>query len=93
MLQVKNNYDPKNGGFSASPKFPHASTLNTLMLMITPEIITNFEKYHVCDTKSSLTGIEEHAAIFKAIKEKNPTEVREKMKLHFKNLYEYCYNV
>lgn len=69
------------------------STLNTLMLMITPEIITNFEKYHVCDTKSSLTGIEEHAAIFKAIKEKNPTEVREKMKLHFKNLYEYCYNV
>lgn len=31
MLQVKNNYDTKNGGFSGAPKFPHASTLNTLL--------------------------------------------------------------
>lgn len=31
MLQVKHNYDTKNGGFSAAPKFPHASTLNTLL--------------------------------------------------------------
>ena len=33
MLQVKNNYDTKNGGFSSAPKFPHASTLNTLMVI------------------------------------------------------------
>ena len=25
------------------------STINNLMLLITPEILTNFEKYHVCD--------------------------------------------
>jgi hypothetical protein len=31
MLQVKNNYEPKHGGFSLSPKFPHASTLGTLL--------------------------------------------------------------
>lgn len=31
MLQAKSNYDTKNGGFSISPKFPHASTLNTLL--------------------------------------------------------------
>ncbi|WP_415395964.1 thioredoxin domain-containing protein [Sulfurimonas sp. CS5] len=31
MLQVKNNYEPKNGGFSVTPKFPHASTLGTLL--------------------------------------------------------------
>ncbi|MDQ7045791.1 MAG: DUF255 domain-containing protein [Sulfurimonas sp.] len=31
MLQVKNNFDTKNGGFSPAPKFPQASTLNTLM--------------------------------------------------------------
>lgn len=31
MLQVKNNYDTKDGGFSVAPKFPHASTLNTLL--------------------------------------------------------------
>ena len=31
MLQAKNNYDAKNSGFSVKPKFPHASTLNTLL--------------------------------------------------------------
>ena len=31
MLQAQNNYDTRNGGFSVAPKFPHASTLNTLM--------------------------------------------------------------
>ena len=31
MLQAKNNYDTKNGGFSLKPKFPHASTLSTLL--------------------------------------------------------------
>lgn len=33
MLQVKNNYDTKNGGFSVAPKFPHASTLGTLLII------------------------------------------------------------
>ena len=32
------------------------STLNTFMLKITPEIITNFEKYHVCDDDQALKG-------------------------------------
>jgi len=31
MLQVKNNYQTKDGGFSVAPKFPHASTLGTLL--------------------------------------------------------------
>mgnify|MGYP000032312274 CR=1 FL=1 len=31
MLQAKNNFDVKNGGFSIKPKFPHASTLNALL--------------------------------------------------------------
>jgi len=31
VLQAKNNYDTINGGFSHAPKFPHASTLNTLI--------------------------------------------------------------
>lgn len=30
-LQAQHNYDPENGGFSKSPKFPHVSTLQTLM--------------------------------------------------------------
>jgi GntR family transcriptional regulator, transcriptional repressor for pyruvate dehydrogenase complex len=69
------------------------STMNTFMLSITPEIITNFAKYHVCDENQAFLGIEEHTAIYEAIKNQNPTLAREKMKVHFKTLYQYCYNV
>ena len=69
------------------------STMNTFMLIITPEILTNFEKYHVCDKNMAFRGVQEHQDIFDAIKERNPQLAKEKMKIHFKNLYQYCYNL
>lgn len=69
------------------------STINTFMLSITPEIITNFEKYHVCDDNLSHLGIKEHTDIYEAIKKQNPQLAKEQMKIHFKMLYQYCYNV
>ncbi|OIQ18770.1 FadR/GntR family transcriptional regulator [Lacinutrix sp. MedPE-SW] len=69
------------------------STINTLMLMITPEIITNFETHHVCDKGLAQLGIKEHEAIFAAIKKQNPKLAKQKMKEHFSELYKYCYNV
>ena len=69
------------------------STMNTFMLIITPEIITNFEKYHVCDKGMAFKGIEEHQEVFDAIKDQNPQLAKEKMKVHFKTLYQYCYNI
>lgn len=69
------------------------STMNTFMLIITPEIITNFEKYHVCDKGLANIGVQEHQDIFNAIKEQNPQLAKEKMKIHFKTLYQYCYNI
>tara|TARA_R110001583_G_scaffold124660_2_gene276138 strand:- start:2959 stop:3660 length:702 start_codon:yes stop_codon:yes gene_type:complete len=68
------------------------STMNTFMLSITPEIITNFAKYHVCDENLAFLGIEEHTDIYEAIKNQDPTLAREKMKGHFKTLYQYCYS-
>lgn len=68
------------------------STMNTFMLIITPEIITNFEKYHVCDSNQSFLGIQEHEDIYTAIKNQDPQEAKAKMKVHFKILYQYCYN-
>ena len=68
------------------------STINTLMLVITPGIINNFEKYHVCDKNRAFLGIQEHRAIYEAIKEQNPQLAKEKMKEHFKDLYQFCYN-
>ena len=31
LLQARNNYDTRNGGFNSAPKFPHASTLMALL--------------------------------------------------------------
>ncbi|MBC2844134.1 FadR/GntR family transcriptional regulator [Winogradskyella flava] len=69
------------------------STMNTFMLMITPKIITNFEKYHVCDKGLAEQGIIEHQAIYDAIEQQNPQLAKQKMKEHFSVLYQYCYNI
>ena len=69
------------------------STMNTFMLIITPEIITNFEKYHVCDKELAFSGIKEHRLIYEAIRDQNPQLAKQRMKEHFKELYTYCYNV
>lgn len=68
------------------------STINTFMLTITPQIIMNFEKYHVCDKRLSVLGINEHTEIYKAIKAQDPVLAKQKMKDHFSVLYQYCYN-
>ena len=69
------------------------STMNTFMLIITPEIITNFEKYHVCDAGLAQEGIKEHEDIYNAILNQDSKLAKSKMKVHFKALYQYCYNV
>jgi len=67
-------------------------TLITFMLKITPEIITNFKRYHVCDDDQALQGIKEHKAIVDAIEKQDPKLAKVTMKDHFKGLYQYCYN-
>ena len=69
------------------------SSMNRFMLIITPQIITNFEKYHVCDKGLAQEGIKEHQDVFDAILNQNPKLAKEKMKIHFKTLYQYCYNI
>ena len=67
-------------------------TLNTFMLKITPEIITNFEKHHVCDKDTAFNGIQEHKDILDTIRSMDTAEAKNAMKKHFKNLYQYCYS-
>ncbi len=69
------------------------STINKMMLVITPEIIINFEKHHICDSGPAESVIQEHQNIYDAIRDQNPQLAKQKMKEHFKVLYEYCYNV
>ncbi|GAA4241854.1 FadR family transcriptional regulator [Winogradskyella psychrotolerans] len=77
----------------AIAKASRNSTMNNFMLLITPKIITNFEKYHVCDKNLANQGIEEHIAIYEAIKSQDPKLAKQKMKDHFNVLYQYCYNI
>lgn len=67
------------------------TVINTLMLIVTPEIIRNFEKYHVCDKKQTVQGIKEHQNIYDAIVQKDMDLARIQLKRHFSNLYQYCY--
>ena len=76
----------------AIAKASNNSTMNTLMLVITPQIITNFRKHHFCDDDLAFKGIDEHSAIYEAIKLQDPQLGKQKMKDHFKELYKYCYN-
>lgn len=75
----------------AIAKAAHNASLNRLMLSITPQIITDFEKYHVCKNNTAVSAIDEHQAIVSAIRSKNPTLAEEMMKEHFSVLYQYCY--
>lgn len=67
------------------------STINTLMLMITPKIIKSFETYEVCDDDTSISVINQHSEIYEAIKSQDPKLAKQKMKNHFKKLYDFCY--
>ncbi|GAA4951917.1 FadR/GntR family transcriptional regulator [Algibacter agarivorans] len=69
------------------------ATINMFMLSITPQILIDFEKYHVCDTDQAVEGVKEHTEIYEAIKNQDPKLAKQKMKDHFRVLYQYCYNV
>ena len=92
-LKVENNENAVEEDLMFHLKISEASgnpVLNTLMLIITPEIIANFEKYHVCTKSMTGDNIIEHQQIFDAIKEKNPEKAKRELQFHFKTLYEYC---
>lgn len=69
----------------------HNPSLNQLMLSITPQIITDFEKYHVCKSDMALNAIKEHEAIVDAIRTRDSDQAELMMKEHFSVLYQYCY--
>ena len=64
------------------------SSLETLMLTITPEIITNFEEHHVCDENQKFLAIKEHKTILEAIEKQDTALAKESMKEHFKIKFE-----
>lgn len=66
------------------------STMNALMLQITPKIISVFENNRVCSTDDSIIGLKKHQAIFEAIKNKDAATAVNSMKSHFESLVAFC---
>jgi len=67
------------------------STMNTLMLLITPEIIVAYDQDRVCEGDVALAEIKKHEDIYHAIRDRDPKLAKEKMKIHFAKLYDYIY--
>ncbi|WP_276167844.1 FadR/GntR family transcriptional regulator [Zobellia alginiliquefaciens] len=67
------------------------STMNTLMLLITPEIIVAYDEDPVCDGDVALSEVKKHEDIYLAILNQDPQLAKEKMKIHFAKLYDYIY--
>ncbi|WP_282123996.1 FadR/GntR family transcriptional regulator [Algibacter mikhailovii] len=68
------------------------STVNRFMLTITPQIIIDFEEYHVCNKELDHLRVDEHLQIYEAIRQRDPKLAKRKMKEHFSVLYQYCYS-
>jgi len=66
------------------------SVINSLMLIITPEIISHFVKNKVCNKEDNYLLIKEHNAIVDAIKNKEPEKAVAHLQDHFKELHKYC---
>ena len=68
------------------------STLNALMLQITPKIITEFEKTRVCHEDDFIKEVQNHEAIFQAIKDKDTKKSVRAMEVHFERLMKFSEN-
>ena len=66
------------------------STMNELMLKMTPKIISVFENNRVCNEDEYLLELRIHVAIYEAIKDKNVAKAIASMQEHFKMLVEFC---
>lgn len=67
------------------------STMNALMLLITPSIVSAYAQDRVCAGDVALAEIKKHEDIYHAIRDQNPKIAKEKMKAHFSKLYDYIY--
>lgn len=63
--------------------------LKSLMLIITPDIVTSFISRDICKDGRSSRALQEHEMILKYIKGEKPELAREAMRGHLSEVYEY----
>jgi len=62
--------------------------LKSMMLIITPDIMTNYRKYWICDKNKSVAGME-HQLLFEYIKNQDADAAEVMMKQHLKGVMEF----
>jgi GntR family transcriptional repressor for pyruvate dehydrogenase complex len=63
--------------------------LKSLMMIITPDIVSSFNKLKVCSTKNIYKALDEHKLILKHIIDQNPDEAAKAMGLHLKDVLDF----
>ena len=74
-------------------KASNNSVMNTLILLITPEIIGSYDQDRICEGDEAWSEVKKHEDIYLAIKERNPQLAKEKMEIHFTRLKEYLHSL
>ncbi|WP_420316584.1 FadR/GntR family transcriptional regulator [Ekhidna sp.] len=65
------------------------SVLNSLMLIITPDIMQYFKKHNVCGEGRAELAVEQHEQLLQHIVDRNPDKAGEAIKEHLKEISEY----
>jgi len=67
--------------------------LQSLMMIITPDIIKSYSQLNICDNDVITRTIEDHRIILTHIKNKDATAVQQAMKFHLKDVVEYSLKI
>lgn len=69
------------------------AVLKSLMLIVTPDILTYFKENNVCGGDRPLTALDEHYKILDHIEHKSPDEAEEAMKDHLSDILNFSLNL
>ncbi len=68
------------------------SVLKSLMLIVTPDILTYFKENNVCSGNRPLAALDEHYKILEHIEKKDAEAAEEAMKLHLNDILNFSIN-
>lgn len=91
-IKIKNKENAIEEDLAFHLKIAEASkntVLNSLMLIITPDIVSSFINYKVCDEQTEFKALEEHQKILDFIIKKNDEAAGEMMKEHLKDVINF----
>lgn len=69
------------------------AVLKSLMLIITPDIVTNYRKYNVCDGEVELKTLHEHEEILHHIQRQDEVAAGEAMRMHLRDVVNFSKNI